>query len=264
MINFIQEKKNIILLISVLLSTIIISCYWFIYVPRLDQENTSFAAYYNAIKDAEQVQAAKISTGLTAIIKENPMIQWQGDRLKVATFTSHKYEIGSTEPQSRELWVTVVPELQKSCEKYSAQGIELTPRIEQLLGLPLSHKKSRNIVEFWVEANDLFRPTPDPEITDHEAQLDFPQSQDFLTVSEKYKEWYNNRVNEFNSRLNEKNRAKMPAPWTRLGYTYDWGAFQNHIGLSEFVLRKGANLEVDSVTAVNDYCRGDDSIATIQ
>ncbi len=56
----------------------------------------------------------------------------------------------------------------------------------------------------------------------------------------------------------------MPAPWTRLGYTYDWGASQNHIGLSEFVLRKGANLEVDSVTAVNDYCRGGDSIATIQ
>ena len=62
----------------------------------------------------------------------------------------------------------------------------------------------------------------------------------------------------------KQNRAKMPAPWTRLGYTYDWGASQNHIGLSEFVLRKGANLEVDSVTAVNDYCRGGDSIATIQ
>ena len=113
-------------------------------------------------------------------------------------------------------------------------------------------------------AKDLFRPTPDPEITDHEAQLDFSQSQDFLTVSEKYKEWYNNRVNEFNRRLIEENRTKMPAPWTRSGYTYDWGASQNHIGLSEFVLRKGANLEVDSVTAVNDYCRGGYPIATVQ
>ena len=146
MINFIPEKKNIILLIAVLFLTIVFSFYWFIYPPRADQENTIFTAYYNAIRDAEQLTAAKISKNLTAIVKENPMIQWQGDRLKVAIFTSHKYEVDSTEPQSRELWVTVVPELQKSCEKYSAQGMELTPRIEQLLGLPLSHEKSRNIV----------------------------------------------------------------------------------------------------------------------
>lgn len=255
MINFNQEAKNIALLISGIFLTIIISWYWFIILPELKQENTAFQVYYNAIKDAEQVESAKISTGLTAIVKDNPMIQWQGDRLKVATFTSHKYEIGSTEPQSRELWVTVVPELQKSCQKYAAEGIELTPRIEQLLGLPLSQKKSRNVVEFWVEAKDLFRPTPDPEITDHEAQLDFPQSLDFISVSDKYKDWYNSRVNEFNNRLKANKRDKMPAPWTRLGYTYDWGDSQNHIGLSEFVLVKGAELEVDSVTPVSNYCQ---------
>ena len=261
MINFNQEKKNIVLLISGLLLTIVISWYWFIVVPELRQENNTFQVYYDAIKDAEQVKSAKISTGLTAIVKDNPLIQWQGDRLKVATFTSHKYEVGSTEPQSRELWVTVVPELQKSCEKYAAEGQELTPRIEQLLGLPLSHQKSRNVVEFWVTAEDLFRPTPDPEITDHEAQLDFPQSRDFISVSAEYKEWYKNRVDEFNSRLKANNRAKMPAPWTRLGYTYDWGESTDHIGLSEFVLVKGADLEVDSVTPVNNYCQGNDVIA---
>lgn len=27
-----------------------------------------------------------------------------------------------------------------------------------------------------------------------------------------------------------------PYPWTRLGYTYDWGS-GNHVGLSEFVVR---------------------------
>ena len=48
---------------------------------------------------------------------------------------------------------------------------------------------------------------------------------------------------------------KLPFPWTRLGYTYDWGESENHIGLSEFVVRKGADIEIDSVSTVNDYCQ---------
>ncbi|MEM7759170.1 MAG: hypothetical protein AAF298_13745 [Cyanobacteria bacterium P01_A01_bin.40] len=260
-INFVANKNKFWVLITATLLTISIIIAWFIFVPQFQKRKVTFETYYNALVDAEQVKSDKISTGLTAIVKDNPMIQWQGDRLKVATFTNHKYEIGSTEPQSRELWVTVVPELQNSCTKYSQAGIELIPRVEQLLGLPLSNKKSRNVVEFWVDAKDLFRPTPDPEITDHEAQLDFPQAYTFLTVSDQYKDWYNSRVAEFDRRLKEKNPNKMPAPWTRLGYTYDWGESSNHMGLSEFVLVKGGGLEVASVTEVNDYCRGDDLIA---
>ena len=61
--------------------------------------------------------------------------------------------------------------------------------------------------------------------------------------------------------MKERNPNSPPAPWTRLGYTYDWGESSNHVGLSEFVLAKGASLEVDAVTPVDDYCRGDNAIA---
>jgi hypothetical protein len=44
-------------------------------------------------------------------------------------------------------------------------------------------------------------------------------------------------------------------PWRRLGYTYDWGGSQGDIGLSEFVIEAGANVEVASVTTTDCYLR---------
>lgn len=263
MINFVQEKKKLVLFFSIILLIISIGFSLLILNTNLQKKNIAPQVYYNALKDVEKAQSEEIYTKLTAIVKDNPMIQWQGDRLKVATFTKRNYEVGSTAPQPVDLWITVVPELKNFCTGYNADEENLVFRLEQLLGLPPSHKKSKNIVEFWVSSKDLFRPTPDPEITDHEAELDFPQSNSFLVVSKQYKNWFNNRLNEFNSQLKEMNPDKIPYPWTRLGYTYDWGESENHIGLSEFVVKKGADIEIDSTSPAIDYCQAT-SIAAIK
>lgn len=44
-------------------------------------------------------------------------------------------------------------------------------------------------------------------------------------------------------------------PWTRLGYTYDWGNPRREIELSEFVIREPAMVQIRAVTATDDYCR---------
>ncbi|MEM6614348.1 MAG: hypothetical protein AAF652_19285 [Cyanobacteria bacterium P01_C01_bin.72] len=225
---------------------------------------TSFLpeAYYSALLDAEQISSDEISTSLTAIVKDNHNIQWQGDLLKVATYAKPQYfEVGSQQTTSREVWVTVVPELQNFCTSYAHTGKEVSPRIEQLLGLAPSNQPPKSIVELWVNAKDLFRPTPDPEISDHEAELEFRPPNNFLSVSPEYQEWFNRRLNEFKSQLKEMNPDRLAVPWTRLGYTYDWGDSTSHIGLSEFVLSKGAELEVESVSSIDNYCQGTESIA---
>ena len=43
-------------------------------------------------------------------------------------------------------------------------------------------------------------------------------------------------------------------PWTRLGYAYDWGNPQSEVGLSEFVIKKGALVQIHAVTFIDDYC----------
>jgi hypothetical protein len=62
-----------------------------------------------------------------------------------------------------------------------------------------------------------------------------------------------------------KNRKKYiytvarPYPWTSLGYTYDWGNPDNHVGLSEFVVNgkksDGSKIFVGikAVTGTADY-----------
>jgi len=47
----------------------------------------------------------------------------------------------------------------------------------------------------------------------------------------------------------------MKYPWTRLGYTYDWGDSATHVGLSEFILEQNATAVVESVTSTVDYLK---------
>ncbi len=146
---------------------------------------------------------------------------------------------------SREVWVTAVPELRNFCNKYAGMT-KLTLRLEQLLGLPPNNGKTR-FIEMWVLPSDLFRPSPDPEITDREAELDFPHSNRFLTVSAKHIKWFND--------LKSNSYGENGYPWTRLGYTYDWGNPESDIGLSEFVIRAGAIVEIHSISKIEDYCK---------
>ena len=97
----------------------------------------------------------------------------------------------------------------------------------------------------WVYPQSLFRPTPDNEITDTVAQLDFPAS-----ANPEYKEWFNGNIiySYYPERF----------PWTRLGYTYDWGNPVSHVGLSEYVLKQGSIVTVKSVMPVTDYLYSND------
>jgi len=42
-------------------------------------------------------------------------------------------------------------------------------------------------------------------------------------------------------------------PWTRLGYTYDWGNPCHEVGLSEFVIKKDAEVIVEDIETVEEY-----------
>jgi pimeloyl-ACP methyl ester carboxylesterase len=60
-------------------------------------------------------------------------------------------------------WVTVVPEVKEFIQNCTVSEENLTLRVEQLLGLPPKNE-SKLLVELWVDPDDLFRPSPDPEI----------------------------------------------------------------------------------------------------
>jgi hypothetical protein len=207
--------------------------------------------FERAVRDAEIAEPREISKNLMAIVESNERLRWEGikgkSRLLVVTWTNwggYAKNINHSMPLERDVWVTVVPELKEFCHHVRHRRY-LSLRLRQLLGLPPTDSKNQ-FVELWVDPNDLFRPSPDPEINDHEASLDFPRS-GFLKIDEAYVKWFND--------LRSKSYGASGYPWTRLGYTYDWGNPKSEIGLSEFVIKQGAVVIVSSALDTASYCR---------
>lgn len=207
-------------------------------------------AYSQAIKDAEVAEYDEISRDLVAIVPGNDALRWNKEtgEVLVVTWTSwdgYDDHVGGSMKLPREVWVTVVTEVQAFCREWHVTLAQLPLRLEQLLGLPPENGKTK-FVEMWASPDDLFRPAPDPEVSDHEAELDFPVSHQFVTVSETYRQWFHD--------LKQTSYGVNGYPWTRLGYTYDWGNPESEIGVSEFVIRAGATVTIHAVSTTVNYC----------
>lgn len=211
------------------------------------------SAYLAAIQDAAIATPEEISNDLTAITDYNSELIWSDTsadkKLLVVTWTSwtgYDDSVGQEMELAVDVWVTVAPEAQTFCRNQRVLPANLTLRLEQLLGLPPGDGKT-TFVELWVDPDDLFRPSPDPEISDREAELAFPMSADFIAVAESHIAWFNDLLGT--------SYGSDGYPWTRLGYTYDWGNPVSEVGLSEFVIQQGASVTVHSVSDTQTYCR---------
>lgn len=212
----------------------------------IEPEPTNEELFQAAVEDASVPEADEISTDLTAIRDDNAALVRDLDgRVLMATWTSWSGYDGM-EMQGMDLavevWVTAAPELQTACRGFGLTEDALDLRLEQLLGLPPGNGKDR-IVQLWVPTDGLFRPSPDAEIDDAAASLDFPPG-----TSEEHRTWIED--------LRAASYGEDGYPWTQLGYTYDWSPdADSEVGLSEFVVRAGTPVIIESVTAQGDYCR---------
>lgn len=215
--------------------------------PKLSLEQM----YQNAIDDAMIAEEREIYSNLVPIVETNLNLTWQGESgnksVLVVTWTkfSSSYPVGGTvNTWWGYTWVTIVPEIKTFFENHVDPNSNLTLRVKQLLGLP-PNSNNLYFVELWVKPQFLFRPSPDNEINDTVTQLDFPSS-----VDPAYRKWFNDNIlySYFPKRF----------PWTRLGYTYDWGNPNSEIGLSEFVIKQNSTVIVESVTPTTDYLYSND------
>ena len=215
-----------------------------------------WADYSAAVADAvEDGTPEKISRYLTAITPYNNDLLWKNqasDERKLLMVTwgdewySQNYRPGDEfiVSPAHPVWVTAAPEMKQWLRDNPVGPDELTMRIRQLLGMPPDTAKTL-FVEFWVRPDQLFRPSPDPEISDHEAELTFPESP-YFTIDTDYRNWFNDlRSTQYT--------WPWAMPWTRLGYTYDWGDQTDHIGMSEFIIRGDATVRIHSMTPTAAY-----------
>ena len=110
-------------------------------------------------------------------------------------------------------------------------------RLKQLLG-KAPDTDNRYFTVFWVRVTDMFRPAFFPEINTDMMNTAFTNTLEEDTSENAM--WFKNWFDKTNATAYRKDGF----PWTRLGYTYDWGNPDSKYGLSEFIVKEGAEIEV--------------------
>ena len=239
----------------------------------ITNETETRILYSNAVVNASNANPAKIWNRLTPITEYNTNLAWRTNALgvkqvKVASFMTYTsatsyYPLGEVTITGGDQWVTVYPELKNACSNYT--GSDPLLRIKKILGMP-PWSPNDTIVEFWVSPEYLLRPCPDPAINDCECGVVTDTNAPALTatvgMTTNYVAWYNDTLSSRHYDIPGGNVSNS-WPWTRLGYTYDWGQSSNRIiGLSEFVIpnwrawpsgSKSVPVEVVTVTNAATY-----------
>lgn len=115
---------------------------------------------------------------------------------------------------------------------------------------------------------DILRPCLDPSISNINCEKSWVL-QDFETGDFYLKTWSPLDQNEYSEWLKnyissgiydcEKNPSRC-FPYTRLGYTFDWGGSvykqsnNKHVGVNEFIIRSKKTIKIESVIHINKYC----------
>ncbi len=234
-------------------------------------------AYAKAVEAAKVPRPDHVSKDLVPLLTFTPGLVWDqggqsGQKVLMSTWTYAKYYTGTppydyTVPSQVEVWLTAVPLLRRFCHHTGLTGPALTLRLAQRLGLPPDASDDA-FVQMWVDPRTVFRPCPDPEITDRECQVNLTAgkaasppscpwsaalagqvSGAFVTVTQKHLDWM--CANWIKSYPGDPRKSY---PWTALGYTYDWGGGQDFYGESEFVIPSGTRVVIESVTPTDAYC----------
>ncbi len=159
-----------------------------------------------------------------------------------------------------DLWVTVEPNLKNFCADYAtARGrhhAQLNLRLEQRLGLPPAANKTEFVrIRLPHPGQDvIFRPCMYPDTASVQCPVGPPPDK----VDETHKNWL------YRQYYSSYGQARVSSfPWTSLGYTFDWAPaehadgdtdFRKH-GESEFVIRKGAPIEIIGAVETLEYCK---------
>ncbi len=158
------------------------------------------------------------------------------------------------------IWVTVEPNLQQFCAAYASghagNRAQLTLRLEQRLGLPPASSKSKFVrIRLAHPGQDvIFRPCMYPLTASTNCPVGPPPGD----IDENHRNWL------YRQYYSSYGQARLSSfPWTSLGYTFDWAPgphaesdtdFQKY-GESEFVIRKGAPVEILGALDTMDYCK---------
>lgn len=154
------------------------------------------------------------------------------------------YYKGNTNVTTPNLWVFEPNHTKNRFQrKVPAPADRTWQRFCQFLGLDVAvavpAQQRDTIIYLEVELKDLFRPA---YITDIHKPVT-SKNPNKLNSSDRYIiDWFKDQ------------QYHNIYPWTRLGYTYDWGDATDHVGATEFILKSGTYpIKKFPTTSTRDY-----------
>lgn len=218
-------------------------------IPWYEDTESLQADYAKALIDAQRPEASEVSTTLMPISESNRELEWitiDGKKMVlVCTMmnqASLKYWTATdTFRLSKQtgLWVTLPQEWKKRSNQYTGMdSIASRFRMIQMLGL-YPDCDYDTVVEFYVDASQLFRPSYDPSINTTTSGTAFPSwaNEQYIVGVTNFREW-------FAYQQSIAYEGPYACPWTQLGYTYDWHRNASRQGLSEYIATVSALAKV--------------------
>lgn len=230
--------NNKILYISILLILLGCSKDDSVETPISEQER-----FINAMIDASRdLTEEDIYNGLVPIkYGESTLTEWmivgEDTLVLVSTMQEHDWyyadvEVGdsfvTSSTSDYPIWVTIPGELNSVLlsETKQPDSLSLNTRLKELIGLrPDGEESIINLL--WINKNDLLRPSYNPDPTTTYGAVEYPS----ILSPGWYQSWFESNVDY----SYESPAHGLNYPFTRLGYTYDWGENRSKYGLSEFI-----------------------------
>lgn len=198
---------------------------------------------YNAAREKAKNLGAEDIQPLVTIGEGSDLASLSGDNTQVVLVTWHndgeRFKDGEiTHLKDDEVfWAFTDKEFLKWFRENHDKVDNWDIRLKQLLG-KAPDTDNRYFTVFWVRVTDVFRPAFFPEINTDMMNTAFTNTLEEDTSENAM--WFKNWFDKTNASAYRKDGF----PWTRLGYTYDWGNPDSKYGLSEFIVKEGAEIEV--------------------
>lgn len=193
--------------------------------------------------DSQRYQAAIRDAAVIEPTEVKPLPVIASDKVRVVTWTKFpdSYPLGQpTKLKWGEVWVTQDQVVQTRCRSFAPDKV--MSDVQQLLGLPLNCDEKRHFVTLEVDAAALFRPCANPSLQATTCEAGLPK-----TVAPDHAAWYAKQTSQ-------SYQTQNGFPWTRLGYTYNWKAGADEVGVAELVIKAGAQVLPVAMAETAEYC----------
>lgn len=210
---------------------------------EVDQAAAEAMTYEEAVVDALQAEQTEVHD-LVCLVKEDGRVTYDAetDRVQLVFWTNAAAENFVKDSQvTLDDYTYAYADLELASWGAANKDVlknSKEARLVQLFGQPEGSAGTTFVVAS-VTPERVLRAAYQPDAQLKKMSLAFEE-----TVDQDFISWFDSEIT--------RNYFTNPRPWTRLGYTYDWGASgDEHYGVTEFVIPAGTKVTIKD-TFTND------------